>query len=119
MFYPARKAVEFTLLLQKYLSTKPASDSPFLFVNSKGNPESKKNFNQKHCRAVKRIGLEPSKSLGTTPHAHRHSYGYRLSQGGFSQLAIQKAMHHKSPDSCLVYIQPTNEDVMKVMRGQS
>ncbi|EKO3835982.1 site-specific integrase [Vibrio harveyi] len=117
MFYPASKAVEFTLLLQKYLSTKPASESPFLFVNSKGNTESKKNFNQKHSRAVKRIGLEPSKSLGTTPHAHRHSYGYRLSKGGFSQLEIQKAMHHKSPDSCLVYLKPSDEEVRRQMRG--
>ncbi|MDH5896162.1 gamma-mobile-trio recombinase GmtY [Vibrio splendidus] len=117
MFYPASKAVEFTLLLQKYLSTKSASESPFLFVNSQGNPESKKNFNQKHNRAVQRIGLEPSKSLGTTPHAHRHSYGYRLNQGGFSQLEIQKAMHHKSPDSCLVYLKPTNDFVRNIMRG--
>ncbi|MFZ3527233.1 gamma-mobile-trio recombinase GmtY [Vibrio harveyi] len=116
MFYPASKAVEFTLLLQKYLSTKPASDAPFLFVNSKGNPESKKNFNQKYHRAVQRIGLEPSKQLGTTPHAHRHSYGYRLSKSGFSQLEIQKAMHHKSPDSCLVYLKPSDDEVRQQMR---
>lgn len=117
MFYPASKAVEFTLLLQKYLSTKPASESPFLFVNSKGDPESKKNFYQKYSRAVKRIGLEPSKPLGTTPHAHRHSYGYRLNQGGFSQLEIQKAMHHKSLDSCLVYLKPSDDEVRRQMRG--
>ncbi|RDX36552.1 site-specific integrase [Vibrio campbellii] len=117
MFYPTSKAVEFTLLLQKYLSSRPASESPFLFVNSKGAPESKKNFNQKHSRAVKRIGLEPSKSLGTTPHAHRHSYGYRLSKSGFSQLEIQKAMHHKSPDSCLVYLKPTANQVRQQMKN--
>ncbi|CAK6716968.1 Putative phage integrase, site-specific recombinase [Vibrio harveyi] len=117
MFYPASKAVEFTLLLQKYLSTRPVSEFPFLFVNSKGKPESKKNFLQKYIRAVQRIGLEPYKSLGTTPHAHRHSYGYRLSQGGFSQLEIQKAMHHKSPDSCLVYLKPSDKEVRLIMRG--
>ncbi|WP_231580699.1 gamma-mobile-trio recombinase GmtY [Photobacterium gaetbulicola] len=117
MFYPASKAVEFTLLLQKYLSTRPVSEFPFLFVNSKGNPESKKNFHQKHNRAVQRIGLEPCKSLGTTPHAHRHAYGYRLGQGGFSQLEIQKAMHHKSPDSCLVYLKPSDDEVRQQMRS--
>lgn len=117
MFYPPSKAVGFTLLLQKYLAIKPVSESPFLFVNSKGKPESKKNFNQKHNRAVQRIGLEPCKSLGTTPHAHRHSYGYRLGQGGFSQLEIQKAMHHKNPDSCLVYLKPTADEVRGQMRG--
>ncbi|WP_244858372.1 gamma-mobile-trio recombinase GmtY [Vibrio sp. B1FIG11] len=47
MFYPLSKAVEFTLLLQKYLSVKPASESPFLFVNSKGDTESKKKFQSK------------------------------------------------------------------------
>ncbi|MDE1239293.1 MULTISPECIES: gamma-mobile-trio recombinase GmtY [Vibrio] len=117
MFYPASKAVEFTLLLQKYLSTRPDSESPFLFLNSKVKPESKKNFIQKYKRAIRRIGLESMKMLGTTPHAHRHSYGYRLSQNSFSQLDIQKAMHHKSPDSCLVYLKPTHEDVRARMRG--
>ncbi|WP_258075296.1 gamma-mobile-trio recombinase GmtY [Vibrio hyugaensis] len=117
LFHPASKAVEFILLLQKYLSTRPVSEFPFLFVNSKGNPESKKNFLQKYIRAVQRIGLESYKSLGTTPHAHRHSYGYRLNQEGFSQLDIQKAMHHKSPDSCLVYLKPSDDEVRQQMRG--
>ncbi|MGD8111300.1 gamma-mobile-trio recombinase GmtY [Vibrio sp. TRT 17S01] len=117
MFYPASKAVEFTLLLHKYLSVRPTSEFPFLFVNSEGNPESKKNFLQKYNRSIQRIGLEPHKSLGTTPHAHRHSYGYRLSQGGFSRLEIQKAMHHKSPDSCLVYLNPSDKEVRLIMRG--
>lgn len=65
---------------------------------------------------MNRIGLQSSKFLGTTPHGHRHSYGYRLRQKGFSQLEIQKAMHHKSPDSCLVYLRPTNDEVRQVMR---
>ncbi|EOV0147168.1 tyrosine-type recombinase/integrase, partial [Vibrio vulnificus] len=81
-----------------------------------GDPENKKNFIQKHKRAVNRIGLQSSKFLGTTPHGHRHSYGYRLSQTGITQLEIQKAMHHKSPDSCLVYLRPTNDEVRQVMR---
>tara|TARA_B100000700_G_scaffold104150_1_gene117648 strand:+ start:8389 stop:9537 length:1149 start_codon:yes stop_codon:yes gene_type:complete len=116
MFYPPSKSIEFTLLLQLYLSSIPATTLPFLFVNSKGQPESKKNFTQKYQRAIQRIGLEPCKLLGTTPHSHRHSYGYRLSQNGFTQLEIQKAMHHKSPDSCLVYLNPTNEAVRNRMR---
>jgi len=27
------------------------------------------------------------------------------------------SMHHRSPDSCLVYIKPTNEDIREIMRG--
>ncbi|MDT8868958.1 gamma-mobile-trio recombinase GmtY [Vibrio fluvialis] len=118
MFCPEEKAIEFTSTLQKYLSSEARreSSSPFLFVNLSGDPENKKNFIQKHKRAVNRIGLQSSKFLGTTPHGHRHSYGYRLSQTGFTQLEIQKAMHHKSPDSCLVYLRPTNDEVRQVMR---
>ncbi len=116
-FYPPSKAVEFTLILQKHLSIRPETDCPYLFVNSKGDPESKRNFIQKHFRAINRIGLNVSKSLGTTSHAHRHAYGYRLSENGFSQLEIQKAMHHKSPESCLVYLRPSSDDVRNHMRG--
>jgi integrase len=70
-----------------------------------------------HGDAVKRIGLEHSKALGTTEHGHRHAYGYRLANHGFSQVEIQKAMHHKSPDSCLVYLQPTDEELRLIMQS--
>ncbi|MCE0493876.1 gamma-mobile-trio recombinase GmtY [Vibrio salinus] len=116
MFFPPHKAIEFTQILQLYLSVRPKSSTPFLFVNSKGTPESKKNFIRKHSQAVRRIGLPVSKQIGTTPHGHRHSYGYRLSKNGVHQLDIQKAMHHKSPDSCLVYLQPTNYEVQQIIR---
>jgi integrase/uncharacterized membrane protein len=89
---------------------------PFAFTNNKGKPETIKNFRRMHDDAVKRIGLIPCKYEGTSCHGHRHSYGYGLSELGFSQVEIQKAMHHKSPDSCLVYIQPTSDDIRKKMR---
>jgi len=89
---------------------------PYAFTNSKGEPETIKNFRRMHNDAVKRIGLTPCKDEGTICHGHRHSYGYGLSELGFSQVEIQKAMHHKSPDSCLVYIQPTSDDIRKKMR---
>ncbi|RWX54335.1 gamma-mobile-trio recombinase GmtY [Photobacterium chitinilyticum] len=116
MFFPAHKAIEFTLLLQKYLSLRVNGHHPFLFSNSRGDAETKKNFIQKHSNAVTRIGLITAKSQGTTCHGHRHSYGYRLREYGFNQLEIQKAMHHKSPDSCLAYIRPTDEEVRQRMR---
>lgn len=116
MFFPSSKAIEFTNLLQVYLAQRVDGSHPFLFCNSQGFPESKKSFIQKHARAVNRIGLPVSKLSGTTPHGHRHSYGYRLRDANFSQLEIQKAMHHKSPDSCLVYIQFTDEEIRFKMR---
>ncbi|RPA57707.1 site-specific integrase [Shewanella frigidimarina] len=116
MLFPSDKAAEFTWLLQQYLAVRVDGDHPYLFSNSVGKPESKKNFIQKHIRAVARIGLDTGKHLGTSPHSHRHSYGYRLNQAGFNQLEIQKAMHHKSPFSCLVYLRPENKDIREKAR---
>lgn len=116
IFYPMHKAVDFTLVLQQYLNIRIDGNHPYLFTNSYGGPETKKNFIKKYERAIRRIGLIPLKHLGTTPHAHRHSYGHRLAVNGFSQLEIQKAMHHKSHLSCLVYITPTPQEIREKIR---
>lgn len=116
MFAPNSKASELNWLLQQYLAVRINGTHPYLFTNSKGEPESKKNFLQKYKRAIERIGLEASKELGTSPHSHRHSYGYRLATSGFNQFEIQKAMHHRSPDSCLVYIKPQDKEIREKAR---
>ena len=120
-FFPPDKASEFLLTWKNYLlhqRVEPSSldGHPYAFTNGKGKPETLKNFQRMHSDAVKRIGLDHSKAIGTTEHGHRHDYGYRLSEHDFSQLEIQKAMHHNSPDSCLVYIQPTDEELRERIR---
>lgn len=120
-FFPPEKAAEFLLIWRDYLvhqRVEPSSFSthPYAFTNSNGQPETLKNFQRMHGDAVERIGLKHSKSVGTTEHGHRHAYGYRLAEHGFSQVEIQKAMHHKSPDSCLVYIQPTDDELRSRMK---
>ena len=116
MFFHNNKAVEFTDLLRDYLTSRNDGDHPFLFTNSKGQPESKKNFLKKYNKAIERIGLDSNKHLGTSSHAHRHSYGYRLAESGFSQLEIQKAMHHKNINSCLVYTKPQDDEIRELAR---
>ena len=121
-FCPARKASEFVLAWKNYIChqrVKPPEGHahPYAFTNTYGHPETLKNFQRLHTRAVARIGLKHQKHYGTSEHGHRHSYGYRLAKHGFSQIEIQKAMHHKSPDSCLVYIQPSDEDLRNKMIG--
>lgn len=121
LFFPSEKSTEFLLIWRNYLAYQrvdPSLDNkhPYAFTNNSGHPETLKNFQRLHSAAVRRIGLEPEKYSGTTEHGHRHAYGYRLSENGFKQIEIQKAMHHKSPDSCLVYIQPSSEDIGKRMR---
>lgn len=119
IFNPPSKASEFLEVWIKYLTLQRPSQAeshPFAFSNDNGLPDTVKNFQRRHRNAVERIGLECSKELGTTEHGHRHAYGYRAHQCALSPAEIQKAMHHKSPNSCLVYINPTNEDVRQAMR---
>lgn len=119
-FFPPSKAQEFLLAFRNYLlyqRVEPKGRAhPYAFTNSEGHPETITNFQRLHRAAVKRIGLEPAKYKGTTEHGHRHAYGYRLADAGFSEIEIQKAMHHKSPASCRVYTQPTNADLRTKMR---
>ena len=86
------------------------SQHPFLFVSQKagfeGDPYTVDSYRQAHARAVRRIGLVPVKALGTTPHGHRHAYGRRLADAEVDELTIQRVMHHKSPTSQAVYIEP-------------
>lgn len=122
VFNPPHKAEEFLLVWANYLKyqrVEPArgENHPFAFTNSKGMPETLKNFQRLHRRAIEKIGLVVKKEYGTTEHGHRHAYGFRARQAGLDQIAIQKAMHHKSPHSCLVYIKPTLEEVTEALKG--
>jgi hypothetical protein len=80
---------------------------PFLFVSHKvgfeDDPYTVDSYRQAHAKAVRRIGLVPARSTGTTPHGHRHAYGQRLADAGVDELIIQRVMHHKSLVSQSVY----------------
>jgi len=121
IFNSSGKASEFLVAWANYLKYQrieppDANPHPFAFTNSTGTPETIKNFQRVHKRAVEKIGLVSKKEYGTTEHGHRHAYGYRCKKLGLTQVEIQKAMHHKSPMSCLVYISPTSEDLREEMR---
>ncbi|WP_127019275.1 gamma-mobile-trio recombinase GmtY [Rheinheimera mangrovi] len=116
LFFPETAAQLFTQYLQLYLNNLPEINHPYLISNSSGRPDTKRNFIKKYQVALSRIGLKIAKHDGLSPHGHRHSYGYRLAEAGFSQIEIQKAMHHKSPESCLVYIKPTESEVRDKIR---
>lgn len=119
IFNPTHKAVEFLNIWVKYLKyqrVEPDTFHPFAFANDRGEPDTLKNFQRRHKRSVERIGLECKKEFGTTEHGHRHAYGYRARKLGLSQVELQKAMHHKSPNSCLIYIKPTSDDIRTEMR---
>ncbi|WP_374496815.1 tyrosine-type recombinase/integrase [Vogesella indigofera] len=81
-------------------------DHPYAFVTREGKPYSIDAFEEAHAKSVKRIGLVPAKALGTTPHAHRHAYGQRLSDLQLDAIFLQKALHYKSLESQTVYTEP-------------
>lgn len=121
-FFPPEKAVEFLILFTKYLKFQRVApsehaDHPYAFTNCVGEPETAKNFSRLHKAAVNRIGLEHLKCLGTSEHGHRHAYGYRLSDYGFTPLEIKVAMHHRSYMSQEVYTQKSDEDIRLRMRS--
>lgn len=118
------KAKEFWHCWLSYLKYQRAdppayNNHPYAFTDTRGNPLSLKNFSKQHGAAVERIGLSCAKNMGTTEHGHRHSYGFYLAETlGWSQVWIQKAMHHKSHNSCLVYIQPSSSEVRNKLRNK-
>jgi integrase len=60
---------------------------------------------------MRRIGLDPYKSLGTTPHGHRHSYGHYLRAAKLGNKVIQRALHHKWIRSQEVYTEAEMDEV--------
>jgi hypothetical protein len=94
---------------------------PYAFIVQHGSSAGKlyciASYKQAHARAVQRIGLLPTRSEGTTPHAHRHAYGRRLMRSGIDPILRRKALHHKSLASQAVYTAPNAADVTKALNS--
>ena len=105
-------------LIYQRVDPKKGEEHPYAFTNSFGEPETIANFTSKHRRAIERINLKPDKNLGTTPHGHRHAYGFQLDELGLSQVEIQKCMHHKNPNSCLIYLEPSEQEVRQKINAK-
>ena len=98
-----------------------AEKHPFLFVSfrdaQRGEPYTKDAFQDAYDRAVRRIGLIPAKMNGTTPHSNRHAWGQRSNRGKLDPLLIQRGLHQKSPESQLVYTQPSIRTVTAALEA--
>lgn len=96
---------------------------PFLFTNlqkkSFGQPYTINAFIDSHRAAVKKIGLTYKKEFGTTPHSHRHAFGQNLQNSNIDKNIIQKALHHKSPLSQMIYTMPSIEIISQKLNEAS
>lgn len=119
-WFPTHWGEEFLRLFRLYLRHRPRGQHPFLFASEHpahcGEPYTVEAFKQAHAHAVRRIGLVPAKARGTSPHGHRHAYGKRLRQAKVDPLFIQRAMHHRSRHSQLVYTGATHAEVAAALR---
>jgi hypothetical protein len=93
---------------------------PFAFVNTDREPRggiyALSQFNKAHARAVRRIGLEVSKSAGTSPHGHRHAYGQRLRKADVSRELTRRFMHHSSIASQETYTVPSLATALNALK---
>jgi len=88
---------------------------PYLFVSTDtryyGEPWTIQGLKDSFKAAMKKAGIEQSKSNDTNLHAFRHSYGQTLVSMKLSPLHIQEAMHHLSIESQKVYTRPSDDVV--------
>jgi len=117
-WFPLSMGELFLQLYRIYIQhVRPISlNHPYLFVTQDGQPMTTASFTKNHERAITRIGLLPSKDLGTSTHGHRHAYGQRAKKGELGVKEIQLAMHHVSPLSQDVYTQPNSTDVWSAIQ---
>jgi len=99
------------------ITPKKSHDHPFAFTNKFGAPYSIDAYEKQHIKAVESIGLDVAKELGTTPHAHRHAYGRRLTDAKIQGLMITKAMSHKSEESKEVYQKYSIDEIRDAMKS--
>ena len=103
----------FMQIYRVYVQTWPRITShPYLFVTSGGSPMTVRAYEKVHGAAIRRINLEAAKSLGTTPHGHRHAYGQWLRHAGIDPKIRQLALHHKSVMSQHVYTEANISEVI-------
>lgn len=93
---------------------------PYAFMNILREPKGEMyklgKYEVAHEAAVRRIGLIPSKSNGTSIHGHRHAYGQRLRKAEMSKDMIRRFMHHSDLSSQEVYTQAAQNECLAAIK---
>jgi len=96
--------------LSDWLQIRPKAKSDYLFIGQKGEPI--------HSRVVQRLMERYGELAGLeniTPHTLRHTFARGLLDCGASPFEVAKLMGHSSLDSTMRYVQPSEEDLQKVV----
>lgn len=124
-WFPTCWGEAFLILFKSYIMSSRSrhASHPYLFVSEKedvkGAPYTVNAYRQLHSKAVRRIGMTPSKNAGTTPHGHRHAYAQSMTDAHVSSEVIQAALHHKSPESQQIYKEASVEKTNRELRNAS
>lgn len=116
-WFPVDYGKVFMSLWKNYQKYRASIDChhPYAFISfhhsALGNPYTISAFHDNYANGLKRIGLEPNKAEGLSPHGHRHSYGRRLERSGLNPLVIRRCLHHKSLDSQIPYTRKGQKEI--------
>lgn len=96
--------------LTDWLELRPKAKSDHLFIGQKGEPI--------HSRVVQRLIDRYAEAAGlqnVAPHTLRHTFARGLLDSGANPFEVAKLMGHNSLDSTMRYVQPSEEDLQKVV----